>query len=479
MVIEQLEFGQALAGLLVDESEETPYVGATLTLDDVRGVLVEIPFFAGDETGQFMHVQDWFDSRTPPSNLLFQSVKGPISLFDLRWNGHSSPSGLAAGRGTFRAGETVLGHRLGPLADQLEIQQVRSWLDQLNDWAGLTSMTTNFASDPDNHTSRAHSFTVNLTTDEPVTWEQGAATLTLKSTWRSTREDDRRGRRLLVVDDVVLDSSFPEPRRFEDHLVEQRKLTNLLVLLYGVRIALRRHRLRDDRFVDNAGSAQFVDLLSASTIRERARPMPEVKDRPIAHLEQVGPDGLTTWAENYESWKRFILPAVNTFGRPDMLAEEVVMSTFTSIEAASHKIGKRRGEDSTYRRGRVTTATHAYRCLHLLGISWPVQIASIEGMAQAIANNYNTIKHADRGEFPDPRESILVSQMNRWIIRLLAVHLTGKGDSVLGDHRSGTTKLWKLEQTFDTYQLRITSDGVWMTGGSTEAETLPRDRGGA
>lgn len=141
------------------------------------------------------------------------------------------------------------------------------------------------------------------------------------------------------------------------------------------------------------------------------------------------------------------------------------MSTSTSLEAAGQLIGVRENEETTYGRNvRPTTATNVYRCLHLLGITWPEQIVSIEGLAQAIADNYNTIKHADRGDFPDARHSILVSHINRWIVRLLALHLTGKGDDLLKDYRSSTSnQLWALRQYFDGYELGIDAQGAWHT----------------
>lgn len=58
MAIDSLEFGDSLAGLLVDGVEETPYAGATLKLVSPGGVRVEVPYISYDETGQFRHVQE-------------------------------------------------------------------------------------------------------------------------------------------------------------------------------------------------------------------------------------------------------------------------------------------------------------------------------------------------------------------------------------------------------------------------------------
>lgn len=470
VAVEQLGVGQSLAGLLVDGVQGTSYVGANLRLHETRGLLIEIPFEAYDETGQFTHVRKWFDSHTPPENLLFRSTDGPILLFGLRWSGHSYPSGLAAGLGTIRVGEAVLNSRDGALTDPLLVKQLRSWLDRLNQWTGLTTVSKEVTSDPDGRVSRARRYTVIVESVEAVTWQQDDATLALETTWRSAEENDHLGRRHVIADDVVLESSFPEARSFDDHLVEQRKVANLLVLLYGSQVSFRRHRLRDERFVERFSSGEtidtpFVDVISGRTVRDWAQPMPASTERPIAFLTQIGPDGLATWAANYDPWKRFVLPAANAFGRRDVLVEETVMSTSTSLEAAGQLIGIRDNEETTYgRNGRPTTATHVYRCLHLLGITWPEHIDGIEGLARAIADNYNTIKHADRGGFPDARHSILVSHINRWIVRLLALHLTGKGDDLLKDYRSSTSnELWVLRQYFDGYELGIDAQGAWHT----------------
>jgi hypothetical protein len=472
MVIEQLSFGQSLAGLLVDGVDGTPYVVATLTFDEARGVNIEVPYVDHDETGQFAHVIEWFHSRTPPPNLLFMSTEGPISLYNLRWGGNSSPSGATAARGSIRIGEAATAERDGALTDALKMRQVRSWLDGLNGWTSLSSVTTDYITEPDGRISRARGYMVKAKSSEPVTWQQGEATLSLEGYWRSSQEGDRHNRRHIIADDVVLESTFPEARLFNDHRAEQRKVADLLVLLFGAQIAFRRHQLRDERFVARVLSGKvvdtpYVDLVSERTFRDRVLPTPDSEDRPLAYLAHIGPDGLAKWADNYDRWKRFILPAVAVFGPRGSFAEDIVVSTSTSIEAASHLIGVRGGEETmTGRGGKPTTATHIYRCLHLLDISWPERIGSIEGLAKAIAENYNTIKHADRGDLPDSRQTILISQINRWIVRLLALHLAGQGDELLEDYRGDSRELWKLGQFFDAYELAITTDGIWETRSS-------------
>ncbi|MCF4121717.1 hypothetical protein L1785_12060 [Antribacter sp. KLBMP9083] len=467
MPIEQIDFGQSLAGLLVDGVPETPYVGATLRLDEKSGTLVEVPYLSYDGTGQFKHVSEWFDSRTPPQNLLFMSTEGPITLFGLRWGGHSEPSGMTAARGSIQVGEAALGARDGELSDPLTMQQVRSWVDGLNEWTRLSSVSKEIISESDGSVSRIKGLTVTTETAVATAWPQGGANISLQSVWRSVQENDGRGRRHVIADDVVIESSFPDARPFSDHLTEQRKVANLLVLLYGQKIAFRRHQFRDPRYVTRVMSGEvigkpFVEIVSEQTVRERVLPPPDPQDLrlPLADLAQIGADGMATWAENYDRWRRFILPAVSAMSRVGAFAEDIVVSTSTSLEAASVLIGHRDNEENTYHRNKPTTATHVYRCLDVVDIVWPEHVGGKESLARAIARNYNEIKHADRGDFPEARESILVSKINTWLVRLLALDLTGQGSDLLSKYRN-SDQLWQLRQYLDGYDLRITPDGRW------------------
>lgn len=76
------------------------------------------------------------------------------------------------------------------------------------------------------------------------------------------------------------------------------------------------------------------------------------------------------------------------------------------------------------------TATYAYRCLHELGLDWPARIATITELARAIANNYNNLKHADRGDFPDQTATYLMCEVNRLLVRTLALRLTGSSEAL-------------------------------------------------
>lgn len=469
MGMRRLEFGDSLAGLIIDGVDGTPFVGATLRLTRDQGVVVEVPYLSSSAVEQFEHVRTWFDSQSPPKNLLLLTPEGTISLFDIQWSGHSENwGGRRASIGTMRPMLTVLGDRDGALADPLLMDEMYSRLDGLNEWVRSSAVTEERETDEE---SRVQGVTIRLHKDEGVTWQQGEATMSLRAGWYHSPEQDGYTRKITVENNVTLQSKFESGARpFWDHFVEQRKVANLMVFLFGRPLSFRDHKLRDERYTARLNGGRIyayplTEIISRHTYRERRPDVPSKKDlgRPIAHMVQVGAEGLTTWSENYETWERFILPSVSMIGRTGGYLEDVVMSTSMSMEAAGGILGECPGERVTWSRGRTpkpTTATYVYRCLEVLDVLWPERIRDRVGLARAIANNYNDVKHYDRGDFPDHDESYVVSEINQMIVRLLALHVAGRGDELLAPYRSGN-ELYKVQQLLDGYGLRVTEDGHW------------------
>lgn len=143
------------------------------------------------------------------------------------------------------------------------------------------------------------------------------------------------------------------------------------------------------------------------------------------------------------------------------------MSTSMSLEAAGQLLGKRPGEAVTYNgAGRETVATYVYRCLEFLAIRWGAYVHSQLGLARAIANNYNSVKHADRGDFPDHTEMFLTGTITELVARLLAANLTGSAHELLERYRAGS-ELWRIQELFEANRVRIVDDdGNWQSGGA-------------
>lgn len=364
MGMRHLEFGDSLSGLLVDGITDTPYVGATFRLTEDKGVTVEVPYLSIPGVEQFGHVQSWFNDQAPPSNMLLLTHEGSISLFDIAWSGHSENwGGTRAPIGTVRPTLAVLGDRAGVIGDPLVMRELHSRLDGLNEWARLSSVATDSETNAEN---RIQSVTMLLHRDDGITWQQGDATMSIRASWTHSPAQDGYDRTITVSDNVHLESTFAAgPMPFWEHFVEQRKVANLMVFLFGRPISFREHALRDDRFASRLMGGQVYDhplteLISGHTYRERRSTIPSKKElgRPIAHLVQIGSEGLAQWSDNYERWERFILPSAAVLGRTGRFIEDIVISTSTSIEAAGALLGVRPGEEATRRSARAARRPH-------------------------------------------------------------------------------------------------------------------------
>lgn len=465
MSMPHLEFGDSVAGLLVDGVEETPYVGATLRLVHPDGVEVEVPYLSRHSAPQFTNVDEWFSTQTPPKNMRMITPRGAVSLFDISWGGHSETwGGVNTSVGTLRPTEAVLGRRDGPLGDPLEMTRMYSRIDGLNEWTRLGSVFHENELDASN---RIRAATYELRSAEGVEWTQGEARMSLQGGWNVSENRDALRLRTVIDETVSLVSEFDSSRSFWDHFVEQRKIATLLVFLYGRPIGFREHKLRDDRFAARLSDGRIYahpryEIISRHTIRDRVNPVPSTDDlgRPLAYLAQIGPDGLSAWADAYETWSRFILPSMSVVGRAQPYIEDIVVSTSMGLEAAGGLLGEQEGEQPTLHRGRPTTATNVYRALHVLQLDWS-GVGSELGLARAVANNYNDVKHSDRGDLPDQDSTFLVSRINELVVRLLALRLTGRGDELLAPYRDGN-EMWKIKEDFRLNRLSVLDDGTWM-----------------
>lgn len=426
----QLEIGDSISGLLADGVEGTPWVGATLKMDRRRGLVVEVPYLQGADGGQFEHVRHWFKSRKAPTNMELFTPEGVVGLFGVVWVGYRAPfEGWKASVGKLQPSVAVLESRNGRFEDPLVIDEVYSWIDGLHGWSGLSAVSI----EPSVYERNiANELTLTVKSELVLEWVQGDANMRIQSIWSEVSESDGYQRKVLIADDVSLISSFPSgPRGFEDHYREQQKVRHFMTFMYGQQLFFRRHALRDERYSFMLDGREDlikprIQLISSRTFADSVRDVPsrdKLNDL-LANFHAVGADGMEAWCVEYEKWERFILPSVNVLGRDGVFAEDVILSTSMSMEAAGELIGECDGEECLKGRGRnLPVALCIYRCLHVLGLDLPDEFGDMVALSRAIANTYNTIKHSSRGGFPDGREISVVCELNKLIVRLLALHV--------------------------------------------------------
>ncbi|MBE9498330.1 hypothetical protein IHE61_05580 [Streptomyces sp. GKU 257-1] len=273
-----------------------------------------------------------------------------------------------------------------------------------------------------------------------------------------------------VTEGVSLTSTFECPMPVADHLAEHRKIISLLSFVFGCATYFRRHDIKDSRFNGKTldgkvTETSFYQLVSRSTVRESAQPEPPRKKLqiPLVAFDSMGTEGLENWSNNYDSWTRFIHPAISALNRPGVILENLVVNASMSMEAAGSLIGQVGGESDTCKpNGTPSTATFMYRCLVETGWNWSGICSSTVGLARAIAKNYNTIKHFDRGQFPDPAETYLVSSITALTVRMLAIR-TARPDlepTDLFDDR--VHDFARLEDEFDARGLFVNGEGQFV-----------------
>lgn len=473
-MIKTLNPNDSLTGVLVDGVSGTPYVVGTLQFESGSGIRVEISYLEGTGTEQFASAERWFSQQTPPENLLFLSINCVASLYDCRFYGHSSrmPLGISVGR--IEPRETILKRRDGDLGRPLEVTTLRSYFDGLNEWTGFSAIKSERITGQDKLIKKV---VVEIESTQSMSWQQDSATMTLSTHWSTDPSDNR----LLVEESVYLESSFHEPKPPASHLEEQRKIKALVALIHGTPVHFRKHAIKDASFTDRVltgavVNTPFCELYSQDTIREYERHAPNKKSisSPLATAKEIGVVGLQTWAANHKKWERYIYPALSALNVKDVGLENSAVNASIAIEAAGSLIGKVEGEEETYTKGgRPTTTTYSYRCLTKTEFDCMDIATSRIDLARAIANNYNSIKHFDRGEFPNPVETLLMRRTSTLAVRLLALRLTEmdvKQDSVIS--RKGYA-FSELRRSFAGYQYRVTDGGYFVGTGDQNSTTEP------
>ncbi|MFD7841168.1 hypothetical protein [Streptomyces sp. NPDC059761] len=456
----KLSFGDSLAGLLIDGKDHTPFIAATLTYTESRGIKVEVPYVHGAQTDQFSEPDTWFDTAAPPRNLGFVTRGGIISLFGCRYSGHSMAFGHGYSVGVITPESVVLKSNGGDFDSELKVLRLKSEIDGIAEWSKLQSLRYTPEAD---ESGRLTKFTLTAESPEKFRWIQGGATLTIANNW----ETFQSGPGISVSEWGSLESEFSEPRTIGEHLNEQRKIIALLTLVFGCAIRFRRHDVYDERFAERDLSGRLIghsyySLVSAKTFRDNA--LPKLEKRAsldvIASMDAIGIGGLLGWNSVHEKWKRAINPAVSALSRSGAEVETLAVNAAISLEAAGSLIGPMDGEPGARNGGKPTMAAFVFRCLASSGIDFSRVSENIAGLARAISTNYNTIKHFDRGEFPRASETYFASEVSLLTIRVLVANLAKFG-SVDTPHFAARRKLDDLESICRLHDLFVDSSGCF------------------
>ncbi|MGC7150908.1 hypothetical protein [Paenarthrobacter ureafaciens] len=415
--------GDTVPGLVIDNVEDTPYVTGMLSFEELKGVSLLVPFI--NNTPQFSSVKGWVRGGRPPSNLQLITDSGRFTLYGCRTSGSSlNFGGHGFSNVKITPQEMVYKDRDGDFDDALEVTELRSRIDGLTEWTDMGATSYSFVGDEKN---RVQKISVEVESPAPLVWQHGDVTFELSTDWAV--DEEKPGFR--VREWVCLTTKFETSRPCSEHFAEQRKVAALLTLMYGQAAVFRRHHIKDERFNSKVMTGKVVDvpffeMLSEETMSDFWRPLPGEMKNPLARASDVGGDGLRLWTEAFDRWERVIHPSAGTLRRPESYVEDHIVNASVSLEAAGHIIGEVADERDSWSRGKrpkPTTATYVFRALATVDLDWSDLAASPLDLARAIANNYNDVKHPERGPMPPTEHTYVAGKVALLVVRLLALRL--------------------------------------------------------
>jgi hypothetical protein len=334
-----------------------------------------------------------------------------------------------------------------------KFKELVSKIDGLDDFAFFRSIDSTVAPTEDGHT-----VTVTVEAKEKVTCRHGGFTYTIlaNAPWSATE-----GQSFTARSETLLETKTSRGASANEHLTAQWPVRALLILVNGRRIYWRNHRVVDDQFPTwmLAGPPREPSLLEIQlrrTIADAQQPEPKRGDvaTPMFHLRDLGAKGLRKWLTLYkdETFRRAVEPAVEVINGASRFLEPQVMMAALGLDAMGHY----RDQD---RASRVPLFKQIQRCVIATQADWS-SIGSAKGIAMAIANTNNDLKHPDRLSRPDPLELRLVSDLAIIIMRLQLFDLLELPQS-LRDSFLTSNDVLNAIQAFKRNGVSIDDDGAF------------------
>lgn len=417
-----LEPGDVRVGHVLDAYDQAdPIQSATLVFDD-RGGELKVAYLLESkehdpEPHQFLRTNSWFkfDSDNLPTTLLFADSRGWVTLTDARVTG-SSMGNIPLGRVRARA---LIFNRPRTIRDEYSVSEFMSTIDGLEAFARFEPIKF------DMKTNETGGHRVELVVDaaESVSWEAGGYEYTIHANVSWTGQD---GRSFEILDSrPYLETKREGGATIHDHYRAHLPIRALLTLVHGVALSWRSHRLRDDEFpmwmLDGSDRGpSSVEVILEATVRQHRAEEPESGSFVFSafRLHDLGPEGLTRWVDLYsnDDFRRAIEPAVEVINGATKFLEPQLMMLAISLD----RFGYFRFSDGSRR----AMHEHIEKCLEDADLTWP-EIGSRIGIAKAIANVNNDLKHPDRPDYPETDELAAITRLAEIIARAQLFDLLG------------------------------------------------------
>lgn len=453
-----LEPGDVRVGHLIEEyDQDDPVQGATLTFDD-RGAEVQVAYLLESKTRdpephQFLRANSWFDFNNGdlPKTLLFADNRGWVTLSGARVTG-TSMGNFPHGRVRARV---LIFNRPRTIQAEYAVTEFMSTLDGLEAFARFEPVK--FDIQPKD--GGGHRVEIVVDASENVTWTAGGFEYEIHANVAWTGQD---GRSFDILDNrPTLQTSREDGASIYEHYQAQLPIRALLILIHGSPLSWRSHRLCDDEFptwmMDGSarGPSSVPVLLEATVQQHRAEERQPIDFVFSAfRLRDLGSAGLTKWIDLYadDDFRRAIEPAVEVINGATKFLEPQLMMLAISLD----RFGYYRFGDGTRR----AMHDHIEKCLEAADLDWP-QIGSRIGIAKAIANVNNDLKHPDRADYPETDELAAITRISEVIARAQLFDLLGVDPSLRTEFSRSNDARHAVE-SFTQLGITVTDEGKFI-----------------
>lgn len=374
---------------------------ATLVFDERRGARLLVPYMPGVD--QFAQTEAWFDSRGgAPKRLLFVDPRGSVTLVGLTVLGHSHNQSSV---GEFGA-EVVIFGQPRRMKDEYRIKAMRSTIDGLDGFADFAPVKYEFP-------RPGEAAVIRLDDTETVTWRSQGFTYAIRAT---ASKSGVEGRRFEATSGAAISTSRSRGATPLDHLQAHRAIRDLLLFTHGRPLAWRSHDVVDDQFPQWALNGEShgvapVETHFSGTVGDRAKSEPTGSfSFPPLSLEALAAHGMKKWTDLYADgrFRRAVQPIAEVLNGAAMFLEPQLMMLASALDYIGYfrfNDGGRRNMDASIR-----------KCLDDAHLDWPM-IGRRAGIASAIAQMNNDLKHPDREAPPGSDALACVTALARVIAR--------------------------------------------------------------
>lgn len=318
---------------------------------DGRGAVVSLPKVgpAGEIATAF------FDGEgAVPHHLRFRSTDGSVVLGECEDVGGSvSFSGTSLTR--IRAFRVI---KTGGVADYAEVDGMKSEIDGLAKWSGMSTVS---------HKVRAEPFAIVLQAESQETVELGGganAAIVCAFSYNPSPKGNVFG----ITDVARLRTSSAELWPWQQHAAVHHMFQDLMCLVYG-RPCLSQvasvKREDDQPDLPDDGRRVWREVYEPTFGRsvEGAEPLDRAKDEPLFYLRDVDRAALTKWIEEWDLWSRPTWIAVTTMFQRGTTVEANLLQVGVALEALGYAMWKETQPAASAKRPQGKTNTPSYASL--------------------------------------------------------------------------------------------------------------------